>query len=84
MRIAIVGDHHARRLPADYNNGITSLPAWDIEFKQMVEEVISQDFDRIYISPGFYLMGIKKANKAIGALASGDFEIEYECLLLTS
>lgn len=78
MRIAIVGDQHATYLPASYNSGIPGLPAWDIEFKEMVEEAISQDFDRIYISPGFYLMGVKKANKVIGALASGDFDIEYE------
>ena len=78
MKIAIVGDQHASYLSADYNKGISNLPAWDVEFKQMVEELLPQDFDRIYISPGYFLMGVKKAHLAIGASARTDPFIPYE------
>lgn len=78
MRIAVVGDQHATYLPASHSKGIHGLPAWDMEFKQMIEEIIPQDFDRIYISPGFYLMGVKKADEVIGALARGNIAVQYE------
>ncbi len=72
MKIAIVGDKHAAYLQANYNKGIPGLPAWDIELKQIIEELLPQNFDRIYISPGFYLMGIKKADEAIEVSGTKD------------
>ncbi|NET40580.1 hypothetical protein [Okeania sp. SIO2B3] len=73
MKIAIVGDSHATYLPSDANKGIPGLPAWDIELKEMTESLITQDYDRIYLSPGFYLVGVKKAEKAIEASKSNIF-----------
>ncbi|MGB3513087.1 MAG: hypothetical protein WBA93_28510 [Microcoleaceae cyanobacterium] len=78
MKIAVVGDHYASYIKADYNHGIKGCPAWDIELKETVEDLIHQDFDKIYLSCGFPLMGFKKHDEAIGASARIDSFIAYD------
>ncbi len=68
MTIAFIGDCHAlhkkfKEFPDITTWGINGLPVWDIKLKEKIDEIVLGDFEKIYFSCCYPLMGFtKKSN----------------------